>query len=191
MKYKGILLIGPPGCGKGTQGKLLDDKEGYFHFSSGEMFRNLDLTTEIGARVKTLIDAGNFVDDQTTVALAKETLQRYVRQERFNPQKDYLVLDGIPRNVPQVSMVNDFVNIEQIIRIHAPNQVCTVRLLGRAEKEGREDDADLTKIQKRLNIYHYITTPLLESYDPKIIVTVESLLDPEEVHKDLWKVIRS
>src|SRR3989344_3643513 len=114
MKYKAILIFGSPGCGKGTQAELLT-KSNYFHFSSGNMFRNLNSKTELGKKIKILIDNGEFVPDDLVLRLFEDTLKKYIKDKKFNPEKEILVLDGIPRTKEQVHLLNKIVDIKKII----------------------------------------------------------------------------
>ncbi|MDP3733854.1 MAG: nucleoside monophosphate kinase [Nanoarchaeota archaeon] len=189
-KYKGILFVGPPGSGKGTQGKILEKKGNYFHFSTGDMFRNLDKSTELGARVKALIDRGNFVDDFTTIILAKETLRNYISNNQFQPLSQYLILDGLPRNASQVSMVTEFVTVCQVLYFDIPDNIIVDRLWKRAMKEGRADDADSGKIKKRLDIYSQTTEPLLKEYPAHLIYPIFSDQPIEEVVTQIWDLIK-
>ena len=187
-EYRGILLVGPPGCGKGTQGKLLNQKDGYFHFSTGDMFRDLDNSTELGSKVKTLIDSGNFVDDATTIALAKETLQEYERNNVFDPN-DYLVLDGLPRNIAQVSLVSEFVLESHILYFEVPRNKLIERIKSRAIKEGRADDANEERILKRLNTFDEITKPMLLEYPIFNIVNINANKPVEDVQNDILGIL--
>ncbi len=189
QKYEAIILVGPPGVGKGTQGKILDDGGGYFHFSSGEMFRSLDSSTELGRRVKTLIDRGNYVPDKETIDLVQETLERYISERRYNPDTNYLLFDGVPRTTPQVGMISQFVDVKQLIYLCADEDMLLARLNLRAKQEGREDDANEEKIRKRMGIYIQNTLPLLSGYDPEIIYQVEGDDSISKVNQAILEVI--
>lgn len=188
-KYDAIILFGPPGVGKGTHGKILDERGGYFHFSSGEIFRNLDSSTELGRKVKTLIDGGNYVPDKETIGLVQETLERYISERRYHPDTSYLLLDGVPRTTPQVGMISQFVDVKQLIYLCADEDTLLARLNLRAKQEGREDDANEEKIRKRMGIYIKDTLPLLSEYDPKIIYQVNGNDPISKVNQAILKVI--
>ncbi len=189
-KYPAIILFGQPGIGKGTQAKLLAEKKDYFHFSSGEMFRGLDPSTELGSRVKALIDGGNYIDDVTTIDLTKETLRHYVAEGRFVPESQYLLLDGLPRTVPQVGLINEFCDVQQVIRLYVHNENAVVeRLTRRAGLERRLDDTSEDIVQKRLRVFREQTEPALAAYPPQIIRQINSSASIEEVHERVCEVI--
>src|SRR6266404_7008218 len=98
-KFKTVLLFGAPGSGKGTQGKLLGVLPGFVHVACGEVFRSLDLTSEVGKVFLRFSSRGELVPDDFTAQLWREHLARLVRMGSFKPETDALVLDGIPRNV--------------------------------------------------------------------------------------------
>lgn len=188
-RYEAIILFGPPGVGKGTQGKILDEGDGYFHFSSGEMFRSLDSSTELGRKVKTLIDGGNYVPDKETIELVQKTLERYISERRYNPDTSYLLFDGVPRTALQVGRIGKFVDVKQLLHLCADDNNLLARLNLRAKQEGREDDANEEKIRKRIGIYIKNTLPLLSSYDPKIIYQIEGSDSISKVNQAILQVI--
>ena len=160
-KYKAILLFGAPGVGKGTQGKLINDLEGYFHFSSGDMLRSLNHKTDIGIEIKSVIDKGKFVDDDLTIKLFYETIEKHIQQGEYDPTKDYLLLDGIPRTKNQVSLIKDGVEVRQIFYLYCKDSEFIRRIKeNRAPLEGREDDKNSQFIKKRIQTYKKETRPL-------------------------------
>lgn len=188
-KYPAIILLGAPGVGKGTQGKLLAQNKNYFHFSSGEMFRNLDAGTDLGSRVKNLIDKGNFIDDQTTINLTKETLSRYMSEKRYDYKKQLLLLDGIPRTIPQADYIEHFIDVKQIIYFSASKEISLKRLNNRAILENRKDDSNQSVLEKRWQEYIRETFPLLERYRSELLVTIEADCSIEGVGNKVKAVI--
>jgi adenylate kinase len=187
--YKGIVLFGPPGVGKGTQAKLLADQGDYFHFSSGDMFRNLDQNSKLGKRVRALIDDGNFIDDYTTMELARQTLMQHRAHGRYDNSKQYLLLDGLPRNKQQVPLINSFVDVLQVVNFYVPDEeVLVKRVINRGLQENRADDNEAT-FRKRLRIYHEKTEPMLQLYDPELVVGIDGSESITDVHHSILEQI--
>jgi adenylate kinase len=190
-RYPAILIFGAPGAGKGTQAKLLAEDKKYFHFSTGDMFRGLKdnpemRDSEIGKKISTLISGGNFVPDDLTVQLFNKTLGEYVAQGKYNPAVQTLILDGIPRNIAQIPMVNETIEIKKIIYLYASNlEVFVERLSKRALLENRADDANPVTIRKRYDVYRVQTEPMLEKYPKEIILKFDALPSIEDIHKDI------
>ncbi len=184
-KSKCIIIFGPPGVGKGTQAKLLADREDYFHFSTGEMFRNIDVNTELGRKVKGLMDNGILIPEDILIELFDNTINDIVRNKKFNPEKQVLLLDGIPRTVNQVKLINERFNVLLVIYFNAPDEVLIKRLTGRAKLEGRAEDKDENIIEKRIDIYRKTTMPVLEKYDKKIIREVDASGTVEEIYQGM------
>src|SRR5687768_3087436 len=107
MKYRTLLLFGAPGAGKGTQGKILGTIPQFFHCACGDVFRNLTIDSELGRTFLEYSSRGQLVPDEATVRLWSENIDAQRRLGRFHPERDTLVLDGIPRNVHQAEMLQD------------------------------------------------------------------------------------
>ena len=144
MKPLGILIFGPPASGKGTQGELLSDNSELYHFSTGDMFRTLkeknDLNRlEQGILDTMTIDDGNYVSDKQTMNLFKQRIGEL--------KKSKLLLDGIPRTLAQVEVLNKLINVQALLYIQAPEK----ELIKRSLKRGRIDDKKF-KFTKQLKI---------------------------------------
>lgn len=182
-KYKVILLFGPPGCGKGTQGKVLGQLPGYLHCSSGDLFRGLDKESALGKVFQVFSSRGELVPDDFTVKLWQEHMQKLVDARKFDPEKNFVILDGIPRNVHQAKMLDDKIEVVKLFNLVCPNREFLVqRLHKRALLEGRKDDADEATIRRRLEVYEKETLPMLEYY-AKARINIDGTPTPLEVLK--------
>ena len=190
-KYPAILIFGPPGVGKGTQAKLLaDGDKKYFHFSTGDMFRNLKQGALAGSpierKITELISGGNFVPDDLTIDLLYKTLETYKKEKRYDPEKQTLILDGIPRNPNQVDLIAGRIEVLGIVSLVVRDySVLVKRIKIRAEKENRMDDANEDTIRKRLGIYDTQTAAVLAKYPSELIIEVDGLPAIEEIHRDI------
>jgi adenylate kinase len=180
-----LLVLGPQGAGKGTQAKRISSEYGVPHVSTGDMFRALDESTDIGRRVAEIMRAGELVPDEVTVAMIADRLAQPDAQQGF-------VLDGFPRNLAQSEALDAMLGgigrgLDAILFFNVPDSVGMERALKRAELEGRADDTP-EAIAKRLEIYHSETEPIVEHYRAtgKLVP-----LHAERSIEEVWKEISS
>jgi adenylate kinase len=190
MTYKSILLFGAPGSGKGTQGKILSAIPGFYHSSTGDIFRSLDLQSEMGRTFWDYSSRGELVPDEFTINLWKNHVKGLELTNQFHPETELLVLDGIPRNVKQARLLDGTIEVVKIIYL-----VCTdmnkmiERLRRRALKENRIDDANDKVIQNRLEVYERNTRPVLEAYPAEKIVKIDATMSMIKVLKSIIEVL--
>jgi len=184
-----VILLGPPGAGKGTQAKLLEAALGLPQISTGELFRfNLKHNTELGRLARTFMDKGELVPDEVTVAMVKDRLSQPDSQKGA-------ILDGFPRTEAQAEALDKLLTdiggqIKIVPSIQVDQELLVGRLLKRAEIEGRADDNEET-IRTRMRIYEQQTRPLLDYYGPKgLVVEINGDQSIDEVHDDLVRVIQ-
>ena len=190
-RYKTALLFGGPGSGKGTQGETLGSILGFFHCSSGDIFRAIDPTTEIGKIFKEYSTRGELVPDDVTVRLWAETTQTWVNDGKYNPDKEMLILDGIPRTVQQAEIMDEHIEVLQILHLVCEDRNAMVdRLRKRALKQGRKDDADENVIRNRWDVYDAETRPVIEHYPAEAIVELNALATPLQVFHDVLAAIK-
>ncbi len=181
-RYKTILLFGAPGAGKGTQGKILAQVPGFFHMSTGEMFRNIDITSDIGRIFHSYMARGELVPDDIVIKLWSQTIHAYTILRLYKPEQDLLVLDGLPRNVPQARLMHKHIDVLKIVHLRCENKEDMIRRLAkRALREGRPDDAKEEVIRRRWDIYERETFPVLATYDKNNIVEVNAVGSPAMV----------
>jgi len=174
MKYKTLLLFGAPGSGKGTWGKMLGGMPGFCHVSSGDMFRGLDPDSEIGKLCASYAKRGELVPDDVTVRLWKEHMKKLQESKRFAPEKDHLVLDGLPRNLAQAKMLDEHLDVRGILELDCPDEnILVERLRRRALIEGRQDDADEKTIRNRFKVYREVTAQMLAHYPADAVMTID------------------
>jgi adenylate kinase len=181
-KYRSVLLFGPPGVGKGTQGKILGNIPGFFHLSVGDVFRSIDIGSDDGRLIYQYSSQGKLVPDELTVSIWKKALNAYVALSRYKPREDLLVLDGIPRNVVQTKLVEDHLDIRKIIHLKGNDEEEMVhRMRRRAIRENRPDDANEEVVRHRFKVYREVSAPVLDQYPTEKIAEVSAIGSPAEV----------
>ena len=182
MKYRTVLLFGAPGSGKGTQGKILGSIPNFFHFACGDAFRNLRIDDPLGRVFIEYSSRGQLVPDEPTITLWAKNIQASTLDGEFNPERDTLVLDGIPRNVQQARMLKDTLDVQAVCNLTCADMNKMIeRLQRRALRENRLDDANLDVIRRRLETYEQETKPVLDYYGPKLVHTIDSTESPLNV----------
>ena len=190
MKYNTILLFGAPGAGKGTQGKILSTIPNFFHCACGDVFRNLRIDNELGRIFIEYSSRGELVPDDATIRLWNKSIAGSISTGSFNPEKDTLVLDGIPRSVHQAQMLQDSLNVRSVFYLTCSDFNRLVeRLQRRALRENRLDDANLSVIRNRLETYESETKPVLDFYGPSLVHTIDSTQTPVNVLRDILRTV--
>ncbi|HUR46002.1 MAG TPA: nucleoside monophosphate kinase [Candidatus Saccharimonadales bacterium] len=190
MKYRTILLFGAPGSGKGTQGKILGAIPNLFHFACGDAFRNLRIDDPIGRIFIDYSSKGLLVPDEATINLWQKNIKASTVDGEFNPDIDILVLDGIPRNVTQAQMLQDFLDVRAVFNLYCADLNKMVeRLQRRALRENRLDDANLEVIRKRLETYENETKQVLDFYGPKLVHLIDATQAPIKVLSNVLDII--
>jgi len=190
MRYKTVLLFGAPGSGKGTQGKILGAIPGFYHSACGDVFRSLDLQSEMGRIFWQFSSRGELVPDEFTVKLWKNYIGGMEMVHQFFPETSLLVLDGIPRNVTQAKLLEDTIDVVKIIYLICTDMKKMVeRLRRRALKENRFDDANDKVIQHRLEVYERDTKPVLDYYPAEKIAKIDATMNQLAVLSEIIKVL--
>jgi adenylate kinase len=178
-----LLLVGPPGAGKGTQAVQLAARLGVPHISTGDLFRaNLAASTPLGVEAKRYMDAGELVPDEVTVAMVRERLAEPDAVNGF-------ILDGFPRTSSQAEDLHRILaarrcELDAVAELVVPDDVVVARLLAR----GRSDDTEEV-IRRRQRVYWEATTPLLDYYRDLLLVSVDAVGTVEEVAQRMIDVL--
>ncbi|MFG2285737.1 adenylate kinase [Streptomyces sp. NPDC048595] len=203
-----IVLVGPPGAGKGTQAAYLAKNLAIPHISTGDLFRaNISQGTPLGVEAKSYMDAGNLVPDSVTIGMAEDRMEQADAAEGF-------LLDGFPRNLGQAEALDEYLKshglkLDAVLDLEVPEDEVVKRIAGRRicrkdsshvfhaeynkpETEGvcdvcggelyqRDDDREAT-VRKRLEVYHTETEPIIDYYKAQdLVVTIPALGKVEEV----------
>lgn len=181
-----IIIFGPPGAGKGTQAKLIKEEYDIPHLSTGEIFRTaIKNETELGKKVKSILDAGELVPDETVVDLVAEELQKSRYSEGY-------VLDGFPRTVAQAKAFDEMLDekgkeLDAFLMLKVPEKELIKRILSRGE--GRSDDTE-EGVKKRLSVYWEETQPVLDYYKgQEVVKEVYGVGSIEEIFSRIKKAL--
>jgi len=185
-----MLIIGPPGSGKGTQASRISDRLGIVAISTGDIFRaNVREETPLGVEAKKYIDKGDFVPDSVTNNMVRDRLKQPDAADGF-------LLDGYPRTSGQVDELDNILaeagtQLDIVLQLTADDEELVKRLLGRAAQEGRSDDNE-TVIRRRLALYHEETAVVVNRYAERgIVATVDGIGDIDEVTERIMTALKS
>ncbi|WP_436492374.1 adenylate kinase [Actinokineospora sp. HUAS TT18] len=179
-----VVLVGPPGAGKGTQATALSQKLGVPHISTGDLFRaHIANNTELGQQVKAILDSGGLVSDDVTNQMVRERLAE-------EDARDGFLLDGFPRNVGQADVLGSILaesdaKIDAVIEFRVEEDVVVERLLARGRADDNED-----VIRHRQRLYRSETAPLLDYY-ADVLITVDAVGEVEEITSRVLDSLRA
>jgi adenylate kinase len=189
MSARRLLLLGPPGAGKGTQARFLVERLGVPQISTGDMLRSaVAADSEVGRRAKACMDAGRLAPDGLVIGVAEERLRRPDAAEGF-------VLDGFPRTVAQAEALDLLLarlgsKLERCVVLAVDEEELVERLLRRAGLEGRSDDNE-ESIRTRMREYRRKTEPLIDHYRQRgVVVEVDGMGEVDEVAARIQAAIR-
>ncbi len=185
-RFSTFLFFGAPGSGKGTQGRVLGKIPRFYHCACGEVFRSLDTRTDLGKQFVEYSSRGELVPDDITVKLWKASIDAKVKSHAFKPDIDFLVLDGIPRNVGQAKLMDEHCDIVQVFHLSCPDrEELKRRIRKRALKENRLDDASDDVIENRMHQYEQETKQLFAYYSPELLTNINAQQPPIKVLQDI------
>lgn len=179
-----LLIVGPPGAGKGTQAERIVEKLGVPAISTGDIFRaNVSNETELGVLAKSYMDKGEYVPDSVTNEMVESRLGEDDATNGF-------LLDGYPRTVAQVEALDGILDklgvaLDAVILLDVESEAIVQRLLQRGKEQGRSDDNEET-IRRRIDVYGEQTTPLIDIYDKRgLVKRVDGMKDIDAVTADI------
>ena len=184
-----IILMGPPGAGKGTQAKVVADHYGIPAISTGDIFRaNVSDGTDLGRKAKEYMDAGEYVPDEITNLMVRNRIDESDAEPGF-------LLDGYPRTLAQVEELAGMIKhtghaLDAVVVLTVDGEELVQRLLARAETDGRSDDTE-DVIRRRQELYLEQTEPLIEVYrDHGLLVEVDGMGEVDEVTERIFKALQ-
>ena len=183
-----LLIMGPPGAGKGTQAEMICSEFGITHISTGDLFRlNLAQGTALGQEAKKYMDAGEYVPDSVTNGMVRSRLKDADVKAGF-------LLDGYPRTVAQVAELDGMLGatpLDRVLELTADTEEVVKRLIVRANEQGRSDDTTEV-IRRRLELYAEQTEPLTALYKSRgLLVQVDGLGSIAEVTARISDALKS
>lgn len=186
-KYNSVLLLGPPGSGKGTQGQALGRLPGYLFVSMGQLLRSLDAETVLGRKSHHFLKSGDLVPPELVIEVWRNHM-RAQPVDRFNPETDLAILDGLPRNIDQAELLQQFIHIHRVIHLSCGHDIASLIERIRERAQGRDDDSNEAVIRHRFDVYRAETEPLFDWYPANLVATVDALRSPLEVLKQVVQV---
>ncbi len=189
-RYRTILLFGAPGSGKGTQGKIIGQIPGFYHNSTGDIFRSLVLQSEMGRKFWEYAGRGELVPDEIVLEMVRTAF------EQAKASGGGYVLDGMPRNMAQARALYEIargldMTANVALHLKADDEELTRRLLARAALEHRADDTEEV-IRRRLALYHEVTHPIVAWYAQRgILVSVDAMRPVERVARQILTALEA
>jgi adenylate kinase len=185
-----MILMGPPGAGKGTQARVLSKRLDIPPVSTGEIFRaHVDQGTELGVAAKRYMDAGDYVPDEITNAMVRDRLREADASSGF-------LLDGYPRTLTQVEVLDEVLldhghAIDVVLVLTVDREEVVQRLIQRAQTEGRSDDTE-DVIRRRQEVYADQTAPLIGVYSERdVLVEVDGMGEVDEVTERVLRALET
>lgn len=186
---KAVVMIGPPGSGKGTHGRALGTLPGFYHLSMGEVFRRLEPWDAKSAGWKQMVEdcarRGDLLPDEAAV----EVLARWIKTVDMKEQQALWLLDGIPRTGHQVMALEKWVDVQRVLLFECDEEVIVERIRQRAEREGRLDDQSEKVIRHRMEIYRLHLPEVMAHYKEALVRRINTMQPMLEVLAQVARAI--
>lgn len=189
-RWRAVVLLGPPGSGKGTLGSALGSLPGFFHYSSGDTLRDLDSQTELGQKVQVYTDTGELVPSQLVIEVCKQSMNDAMERGDFDPAVDVVIFDGMPRDVDQARELEVHARVGRVFHLTCQdNHLLTQRI--RHRRDRRPDDLDSSVIEHRFQVYRTQTLPVLNHYPATLIAHVDAAQPPLSMLHQMTRILLS
>ena len=189
---KKIVLLGPPGCGKGTQSKLLVQRNGFIQLSTGDLLREetSKKNSKLGEKVKNLMESGELVPDEIVIDIIVKKVEEFKNKS--------VIFDGFPRNLNQATVLDDSlqnvsINLDRVIFFEINFDILKERIEKRikeTENNNQRKDDNVETLVNRIEVFKESTLPIVDYYEKKgILSKVDGIKEIEEVYKEILNII--
>lgn len=177
-QFRSILLLGPPGVGKGTQGKVLGELPGFSFVSMGDVLRSVERESELGKQIYSFLDHGNLAPAKLVIDALGRHMES-IDSELSDSFERFWILDGVPRNAEQAGLLSGQVDVQKVLHLECDSDTVLVgRLRRRGYTSNRPDDQDEKIMRHRLELYREQTEPLLKTFSKEKVAHIDGSATP-------------
>lgn len=190
--HTAVLLFGPPGSGKGTQGRALGALPTVTHYDMGHRLRHVDGDSALGRRIRSATSTGGLLPDDIVLRLFDADLERLVENGNCGSDDDVLLLDGLPRTPGQAKALGARLDVIGVVELAVDDRLVLVeRLRQRGLENGRVDDVDVAVIEERVQRFERESSPVIDRFEPDQVKTVDGSNAPLVVLADVVTALSS